>query len=47
MRVEIERIVKADSEEEALDKVDNDDMMHELKHYSVDEEYHAEKLDWD
>jgi hypothetical protein len=43
MRVDIERIVEAESEKEALEKVDNDDMMHELKHYRVDEEWIVEK----
>lgn len=39
MKVEIVRYVEANSEEEALDLVDKGDMMHELKHYGVDEEY--------
>lgn len=46
MRVDIERVVEADNEEQALNKADTDDMMHELKHYGVDEEYIVEKLDW-
>ena len=44
MRVEIERCVDAESEEEAIDKVDTDDMMHELKNYGVDTEFVAEEL---
>lgn len=43
MRVEIERIVEADSVDEALEKVDSNDMMHELKHYNVDKEWIVEK----
>lgn len=45
MRVDIERYVEADNEEEALEKVDTDDMMHELKRYRVDEEYLVEELE--
>lgn len=44
MRVDIERIVEAESEDDALEKVDYGDMMHELKNYGVDEEYFAEKF---
>jgi hypothetical protein len=44
MRVDIERYVEAESKEEALDKVDSGDMMHELKHYGVDEEWIVEEL---
>lgn len=44
MRVEIERVIEADSDEEALNNVDTNDMMHELKHYDVDEEYIVEKM---
>lgn len=44
MRVDIERIVEADSEEEALYKADTDDMMYELKYYGVDEEFIVEKV---
>lgn len=44
MRVDITRVVEAESEEEALEKVDSNDMMHELKHYGVDEEFFAENL---
>jgi hypothetical protein len=43
MRVDIERYVEANSEKEALEKVDTNDMMHELKHYGVDEEFIVEK----
>lgn len=46
MRVDIERYVEADSEGDALNKVDSEDMMHELKHYGVDEEFIVEKA-WD
>jgi len=44
MRVDITRLVEADSEDDALNKVDDNDMMHELKNYGVDEEYFAEKV---
>jgi hypothetical protein len=43
MRVDIERIVEATSEKDALEKVDSTDMMFELKHYGVDEEFIVEK----
>jgi hypothetical protein len=43
MRVDIERIVEAKTEEEALEKADTDDMMFELKYYGVDEEFIVEK----
>lgn len=41
MRVDIERYVTAKDKDEALEKVDTDDMMHELKRYGVDETYHV------
>jgi hypothetical protein len=44
MRVDIERIVEANSEDEALEIADAEDMMHELKHYGVDEEFIVEKV---
>ena len=46
MRVDIERYIEASCEEEALEKTDTEDMMHELKYYRVDEEYIVEKA-WD
>ncbi|HGH7183471.1 hypothetical protein [Bacillus cereus] len=45
MRVDITRVVEAESETGALENVDSADMMHELKHYGVDEEYFAERMD--
>ena len=44
MRVEITRVVEADSEKEAIEKADNNDMMYELKNYGVDEEFFATKI---
>ena len=38
MRVEVTRRVLACSEEEAHEKVDTGDMIHEIKNYKVDEE---------
>lgn len=38
MRVDIDRIVYADSEDEALEIVDEADMMYELKKFKVDTE---------
>lgn len=43
MRIEIERSVLANSEEEALNLVDKDDMMYELKNYGVDAEYFVDE----
>lgn len=45
MRVDIERIIEADSEEDALEKTDTGDMMYELKYYGVDEEYIVKKME--
>lgn len=39
MRVDIERTVEAENKEHAMELVDKGDMMHELKHYGVDEEF--------
>lgn len=44
MRVDITRVVEAESETEALENVDSADMMYELKYYGVDEEYFAERM---
>jgi hypothetical protein len=44
MRVEIERYVEAEDKHDALEKVDTDDMMHELKRYKVDTEYIVEEM---
>ena len=41
LQVEVTRRVLASSEEEALERVDSGDMIHEIKNYSLDEEWSA------
>lgn len=45
MRVDIERVVEAENEEEALELADPSDMMYELKNFGVDEEFIVNELD--
>ena len=45
MRVEIDRYLDAESEEDAINKVDKQDMVYELQNYGIDEEYYAEKIE--
>jgi hypothetical protein len=43
--VTVTRAVEANSKDEAISKVDKNDMMHEIKSYSVSMEFEAEDLD--
>ncbi|WP_218190780.1 hypothetical protein [Evansella clarkii] len=44
MTVKVTRRVLATSKEEAIEKADTEDMTHEIKNYSLDEELSAEEV---